>query len=77
MGVVVLDTTVVPDMLGLRAFNEEAALVRVLPGAVLPSTIPGVCGGAGVCPFGRPSARRVAPSHVQAVDPACHTPVSA
>ena len=32
-GVVVLDTTVVPDVLGLHAFNEEAALVRVLPGA--------------------------------------------
>ena len=32
-GVVVLDTTVVQDVLGLRAFNKEAALVRVLPGA--------------------------------------------
>ena len=32
-GVVVLDTTVVPDVIGLHAFHEEAALVRVLPGA--------------------------------------------
>ena len=34
-GVVVLDTTVVPDVIGLHAFHEEAALVRVLPGASL------------------------------------------
>ena len=32
-GVVVLNTTVIPDVLGLHAFNEEAALVPVLPGA--------------------------------------------
>ena len=31
-GVVILDTTVVPDVIGLHAFNDEAALVRVLPG---------------------------------------------
>ena len=31
-GVVVLDTTVVPDVISLHAFNEEVALVRVLPG---------------------------------------------
>ena len=34
--VVVLDTTVVPDVLGLRDFNEEAVLVRVC--SVLPRT---------------------------------------
>ena len=28
----VLDTTVVPDVLGLHAFKDEVALVRVLPG---------------------------------------------
>ena len=28
-----LDTTVIQDVLGLRAFNEDAALVRVLPSA--------------------------------------------
>ena len=29
----VLDTNVVPDVLGLYAFNEEAALVQVVPSA--------------------------------------------
>ena len=32
-GVVVLDTTVVPDVLGLHAFRDGAELVRVLPAA--------------------------------------------
>ena len=32
MGVVALDTSVVPDVLGLKAFYDEAELVRVLPG---------------------------------------------
>ena len=31
-GVVVLDTTVVPDVVGLHAFDDKAVLVRVLPG---------------------------------------------
>ena len=31
-GVVVLDTTVVPDVVGLHAFNDQAHVVRVLPG---------------------------------------------
>ena len=31
-GVVVLDTNVVPDVIGLHAFHDQAALVRVLPG---------------------------------------------
>ena len=31
-GVVVLDTTVVPDVVGLYAFDDKAALVQVLPG---------------------------------------------
>ena len=33
LGVVVLDTTVVLDVIGLHAFHEEAELVRELPGA--------------------------------------------
>ena len=31
-GIVILDTTVVPDVFGLHAFKDEAALIRVLPG---------------------------------------------
>ena len=31
-GVVVLDTTIVPDVVGLHAYDDKAALVRVLPG---------------------------------------------
>ena len=31
-GVVQLDTLVVPDMLGLRARYDDAAMIRVLPG---------------------------------------------
>ena len=33
LGVVVLDTTVVPDVLGLNTYRDNAELVRVLPGA--------------------------------------------
>ena len=32
-GVVVLDATVILDVMGLRAFDDEAALVQVLPGS--------------------------------------------
>ena len=31
-GIVVLDTTVVPDVVGLHAFDDRAPVVRVLPG---------------------------------------------
>ena len=31
-GVVVMDTTIVPDVVDLHAFDDRAALVRVLPG---------------------------------------------
>ena len=40
------------------------------------STIPGVVGGAGVCPTAPPATRRVAPSHVQGADPAFRTSAS-
>ena len=34
-GVVVLDTTIVPDVVGLHAYDDNAAIVRVLPGDFL------------------------------------------
>ena len=33
-GVVVLDNTVVPDVVGLHAYDDKAPLVRVLPGDI-------------------------------------------
>ena len=48
-GVVKLDTSVVPDVLGLRAFYDNAELVRVLPGRArtpeTPERSPRVSGG--------------------------------
>ena len=32
LGVVILDTTIVPDVFGLHAFDDRAPVVRVLPG---------------------------------------------